>query len=180
MNTVINIKVILLLFTSLSFTQSISYWKNAPTTGTKIYSIEFLDEDNGMAETKLGEVLLTTDGGKNWFVNSNPYRSINNSQYMWKADIYCSVMNTTDGGLTWNPYTKEMQSHFCQVYFRNENTAWQSAQEFLQKVTNTIQLFAERNDLKSLYDKSTQCTEYYTDINNGWALGWCVKNYKTN
>jgi len=180
MNIVTSICVIILLFTVLSFTQSKSYWENAPNTGTKIYSIEFTDEDNGWAKAQLGEVLITTDGGKHWVVNSKPFKLINDSQYLWSADIYCSVMSTTDGGNTWNPYTDEMQEHFCQVYFRNENTGWQTAEEFLQKVTGTIQFFIDKNDLESLYSKSTQCTEYYTDMHNGWALGWCVKNYKTN
>ena len=170
----------MLLFAVLGFTQSKPYWKNASATGTKIYSVEFIDEDNGLAKSQLGEVLITTDGGKRWAVDSNPYKLINNSQHLWSADIYCSVMNTTDGGNTWNQYNDEVQDHFCQVYFKNENTGWKTAEEFLQKVTSTIQSFINKNDLQSLYKKATQCTEYYTDMNNGWALGWCVKNYKSN
>jgi hypothetical protein len=180
MNNVINTSVIILLFAVLSFTQSKSYWENAPITGTKIYSVEFINECIGWAKSKLGEVLITTDGGKHWIVNSKPYKLINDIQRLWSADIYCSVMNTTDGGSTWNPYTDEEQDHFCQVYFRNENTGWKTAEEFLQKVTSTIKSFIDKNDFESLYSKSTQCTEYYTDINNGWALGWCVKNYKSD
>lgn len=180
MNTIINIWMIWLLITLPVFMQSKPYWENAPTTGTKIYSIEFIDDNNGCAKSKLGEILITTNGGRNWTVDSNPNKLINNSQYLWSADIYCSVMNTIDGGLTWSTYTEEMQDHFCQVYFRNENTGWQTAEEFLQKVTGTIQSLIDKNDLESLHNKSTQCTEYYTDMNHGWALGWCVKNYKTN
>jgi hypothetical protein len=180
MNTVKNICVILLLFTVLSFTQSKPYWKNAPATGTKIYSVEFIDEDNGWAKSKLGEVLITTDGGKKWSIDSNPYKLIKNTPRLWSAEIYCSVMNTTDGGNTWNQYNDEEQDHFCQVYFRNENTGWQTAEEFLQKVTVTIKSFINKDDLESLYNKTTQCIEYYTDINNGWALGWCVKNFRSN
>jgi len=176
MNTITNLSVILLLFTALVFAQSKSYWKNAPTTRIKIYSIEFADEDNGRAKTILGEALITTDGGNHWEVNSNPYKLINNNQHLWSVDIYCSVMNTTNGGNTWNQFNDEVQDHFCQVYFKNENTGWQTAEEFLQKVIRQIRSI----DLESLYNKSTQCTEYYTDINNGWALGWCVKDYKTN
>jgi len=180
MNAVKNICVILLLFTSLIFTQSKPYWENAPTNGIKIYSIEFIDEDNGRAKTKQGEILITADGGKHWIVNSNPYMLIYNSQHQWSVDIYCSVMNTTDGGNTWNQYSDEMQEHFCQIYFKNENTGWQTAEDFLNKVVSKIQSFIINNDVESLYNKTTQCTEYYIDINNGWALGWCVKNYKAD
>ena len=45
MNIIIKMYVILHLFTSPVFTQSKPYWKNAPNTGNKIYSIEFIDED---------------------------------------------------------------------------------------------------------------------------------------
>ena len=180
MTIVKNISVILIFFTNLGFTQSESYWMNAPNTGTKIYSIEFTDAENGWANSKLGEVLITTDGGNQWTIVSNPSKSIDNSQQRWRADIYCSVMNTTDGGVTWNPYSEEMQEHFCQVYFKNENTGWQTAQEFLHKVVSTIKSFIKNNDCESLNNKISQCTEYYTDINNGWALGWCIKNYKSN
>jgi len=180
MNTLISICLILLLFPVIIFTQSKSYWNDAPSTGTKIYSIEFTDEDNGWVKAQLGEVLITTDGGKHWIVNSNPFKLINDSQFKWSAEIYCSVMNTTDGGNTWSQYKDELQEHFCQVYFKNENTGWQTAEEFLYKVTSTIKSFINENDLESLYNTSTQCTEYYTDMNNGWALGWCIKNYKSN
>jgi hypothetical protein len=180
MNTVTNICVILLVFTVLNYTQSKPYWENALNTGTKIYSVEFIDKDNGWAKSKLGEVLITTDGGNHWTLNSNPYKLITNTPRLWSADIYCSVMNTTDGGNTWNPYTDEEQDHFCQVYFKNENTGWQTAEEFLQKVIRTIQSLIIKNDLELLYKKTTQCTEYYTDIDNGWALGWRVKKYKAN
>lgn len=180
MNTLISKALILLLSPVTIFTQSKPYWNDAPTTGTKIYSIEFIDKDNGWAKSQPGEVLISTNGGKHWIVNSNPYKLINDSQYLWSAEIYCSVMNTTDGGNTWNPYTDELQDHFCQVYFKNENTGWQTAKEFLRKVVSTIKSFIDKNDFESLNNKITQCTEYYTDMNSGWALGWCIKNYKSN
>jgi len=180
MNAAINISVILFFLTTMDYAQSKPYWANAPVTGTKIYSIKFIDNNNGWAKSKLGEVLMTNDGGKRWAVDTNPYELTNNEQNLWSAEIYCSVMNTTDGGLTWSQYTDEVQEHFCQVYFKNENTGWKTSEEFLHKVVSSVKSFIKENDLKNLYNKTTQCTEYYTDMNNGWALGWCVKNYKSN
>jgi len=180
MNTLIKIFLILLFLMSISYAQSKPYWNNAPVSGTKIYLIEFIDTDNGWAKSKLGEILKTTDGGKHWIVNSNPDEFSSTDLHLWSAEIYCAVMNTTDGGITWSQYNDEMQDHFCQVYFKNENTGWKTSEEFLRKVISTIKSFIKQNDLESLYSKATQCTEYYTDMNSGWALGWCVKNYKSN
>ena len=180
MNATIKIFMILLFLMSISYAQSKPYWNNAPTTGTKIYSLEFIDADNGWAKSKLGEVLITTDGGKRWTVDSNPDEVSSIDPHLWSAEIYCSVMNTTDGGITWNQYTEEMQDHFCQVYFKNENTGWKTSEEFLHKVVSTIKSFINKNGTETLSKKAYQCTEYYTDMNSGWALGWCVKNYKTN
>ena len=180
MSSVLSISLISFFLTIMGFTQSKPYWDNAPTTGTKIFSIEFIDTDNGSAKSKLGEVLKTTDGGKHWIVDSEPYEFTGIYPHLWSADIYCSSMTTKDGGLTWSQYTGIMQEHFCQVYFKNENTGWKTSEEFLYRVVYTLKSFVEKNDIEALYAKAYQCTEYYTDINSGWALGWCVKNYKYN
>ena len=164
----------------MGYAQSKPYWDNAPITGTKIYSVEFIDTDNGWAKSKLGEILITTDGGKHWAVNTDHYELTAIKRNLWSAEIYCSVMNTTDGGISWGQYTDEMQEHFCQVYFKNENTGWKTSEEFLNKVVNTIKSFVQKYNIESLDKKAYQCTEYYTDMNSGWALGWCVKNYKSN
>ncbi|MBT8387046.1 MAG: hypothetical protein KJO12_06505 [Ignavibacteria bacterium] len=180
MNAAINISVILFFSTIMGYAQSKPYWDNAPITGIKIYSVEFIDNDNGWAKSKLGEILITTDGGIHWIVDSSRFELTNIEKHLWSTEIYCSVMNTTDGGITWSQYTDEMQDHFCQVYFKNENTGWKTSEEFLHKVVSTIKSFLDKKDLKSLYSKAIQCSEYYTDMNSGWALGWCVKNYKSN
>ena len=36
--------------------------------GIKIYSICFFDSNNGLADSFFGDVLITTNGGKNWKV----------------------------------------------------------------------------------------------------------------
>jgi hypothetical protein len=128
----------------------------------------------------LGEVLQSTDGGTRWFIDTPFIQSKDNEQNKWSADIYCSIMFTTDGGASWLPYNDEEQDHFCQVYFKNENTGWQTAEEFLNKVVATINSFMVKKEIETLIEKAHQCTEYYTDVDSGWALGWCVKNFEIN
>jgi len=154
------------------------YWNNAPTIGTKIYQIKFFSSEKGIAIAQTGEVLKTLDKGEHWFINRETEKSENNNHLLWTAEIYCSVMNTIDGGKNWKPYVKEQQEHFCNVYFKDGNTDWKVAEEFLSKVVNIINKYIQDQKIKLLIDKPNQCTEYYTNVDSGWALGWCLKNFK--
>ena len=134
------ILITLLLVRYLS-AQEISYWKNAPVNGTRIYSIIFSDELNGYALSGKEDFLSTNNGGATWTeINEKSFiqEGSENNYKLWSADIYCSVMCTTDGGMTWEPYLQEMQEHFCGVYLKDENTGYKIASEFLHKVSEKI------------------------------------------
>ncbi|MDH3268860.1 MAG: hypothetical protein OEM46_08405 [Ignavibacteria bacterium] len=94
----------------------------------------------------------------------------------WTADIFCAVMKSTDGGENWKPYPKNLEEHFCQVYFKDENTGWKVAEEFLGKVIATIKNSMQEGDCESKSGIIHKCREYYSDIDEGWTLGWCYKN----
>jgi hypothetical protein len=162
------------------FSQTRPYWDSAPMKGFKIYSISFSDSESGWAVSKLGEVLHSNDGGKHWKPDTNSFKPDCTERKLWCADIYCSIMITTNGGSSWQPYTDKEQEHFCLVYFKNNNTGWQTAEEFLNKVTITVNTFIERNEKESLIEKAHQCAEYFTNADSGWAVGWCVKNFQFN
>jgi hypothetical protein len=172
----------LLIITILSYiyspAQDNGYWTNALSGKTKIFTISFVDDFDGLAKSGEGDVLTTTDGGRTWDANKD-FTFVNeklSAQILWKADIYCSVMRTTDGGNTWFPYDDGKQEHFCGVYLKDANTGYKVANDFLNKVTNEIIACYEKNKLDSLVDHPQQCTEYYSNADEGWALGWCVKN----
>jgi len=175
-----SISLIITLFAAFSFNpQENSYWKNAPVGKTKIFTISFLNKQIGVANSANGEVLATSDGGKNWKAESNDESGIQttDSDFEWKADIYCAIMKTTDGGNTWFPYENGKQEHFCGVYLKDENSGYNVASEFLQKVTMEINYYYLTDKLDTLIDHPHQCTEYYRNPEEGWALGWCVKNF---
>ena len=161
--------------------QDSNYWVNAPPGTTKIFTISFTDDLNGKAVSGEGDVLITSNGGTNWVINTN--HSQDNSeiveQFNWTADIYCSVMLTTDAGITWFPYDKGKQEHFCGVYLKDKNIGYNIAGEFLNKVTTKILDCSKNNELDLLIDHPQQCTEYYRNENEGWALGWCVKDFRS-
>ncbi len=140
MKKIIEILIVLFLLTSVLIAQENDYWKNAPIEGSKIYSICFTDQENGYAISANNEVFVTTDSGSNWkFINDKKVidkSSANNS--LWSADIDRLVLQTTDGGSSWMPYTKEKQEHFCKVYLKDPNVDYKTASEFLAKVTRDI------------------------------------------
>lgn len=178
-NVIKAIIIIILLFDQIS-PQGNEYWQNATADGSKIYSIHFTDQKNGLAISAYDEIFISTDSGKTWeyIKDNNIISKSNNEKNVWSANIYCSVMQTTDGGRNWTPYSKEKQDHFCKVYLKDPNTGYQTAYEFLNKVTSTIIISLDNNNINSLVDNPQQCTEYYSNENEGWALGWCVKELK--
>ena len=172
--------LLIVLVTDISLIpQENDYWKNAPIGKTKIYTISFTDKQIGTANSANGEVLATSDGGINWNAESSAASSVvtPSSEIYWKADIYCAIMKTTDGGKSWIPYEGGKQEHFCTVYLKDENTGYKIASEFLNKVTMEINYYYMTDKLDSLLDHPHQCTEYYKSVDEGWALGWCVRNF---
>ena len=182
MKNILNIIFVLILFSSPVAPQENDYWKNAPIDGSKIYSICFTDQENGYAISPNNEIFVTANSGLNWkLINDTMVieKSIP-SDSLWSADIYCSVLQTTDGGSNWLPYTKEKQEHFCKVYLKDPNVDYKTASEFLAKVTKDILENLSKNRIEGLINHPKQCTEYYSNENEGWALGWCLKNFKGN
>jgi hypothetical protein len=162
--------------------QEKDYWANALAGKTKIFTISFMDEQNGIAKSAEEDTLTTTDGGKSWIVYKQMIFDSDKvtSQFLWKADVYCSIMKTTDGGNTWSPYEEEKQEHFCGVYLKDVNTGYKVASDFLNKVTYEIITCSENNNLDSLVNHPRKCTEYYRNADEGWTLGWCVKDFSQN
>ncbi|MBK9097722.1 MAG: hypothetical protein IPM14_06245 [bacterium] len=170
----------IILFAAISLIpQENAYWKNAAVGKSKIFSISFIDKQIGVANSADGEVLVTSDGGLNWKAESVASSGIqsNRAEIYWKADVFCAIMKTTDGGNSWIPYDDGKQEHFCGVYLKDENTGYKVASEFLNKVTMEVNYYYMTDKLDSLLNHPHQCTEYYKNPKEGWALGWCVSNF---
>lgn len=180
MKTIIEILFYLLFFSSLLFTQEKNYWIDAPVNGSKMYTLLFISSNEGYALTIENQIFRTTDTGKSWDHTTLKSIDLDNINVLWKTDIYCSVMQTLDGGENWNPYTKEKQDHFCKVYLKDENIGYKTACEFLTKISATIYQHINNHTLGDLIDHPKQCTEYYCNESEGWALGWCLKNFTTS
>jgi hypothetical protein len=182
MKTISNALLIIISLSIAATPQQNDYWKNAPAEGSKIYSIFFADHQNGYASSANNEIFITKDSGVTWNYSKSkiPITKINKDKELWSADIYCSAMQTTDGGTSWLPYSKKEQDHFCKVYLKDPNVEFKTASEFLNKVTSKILSGIKNNEIASLVNNPQQCTEYYSNETEGWALGWCMKNFKFN
>jgi hypothetical protein len=182
MKTIYMMILILIFLQTNYLTQTNDYWKDAPTEGTRIYSIFFTTQQEGFAVSKNNELFVSTNAGNTWNLketNSRISVPVNND-YLWSSEIYCSAMQTKDGGNTWFPYSPQMQEHFCRVYLKDPNVDYKTASEFLNTVTSKILLCITNEDITSIANKPQQCAEYYTNENEGWALGWCLRNFKMN
>ena len=154
------------------------YWDDADVNGAKIYSIYFDNDNNGFARSEGNESFISTDSGKSWRLIEAVKQNIANIKF--RTDIYCSVMNTFDGGKTWTPYHNIKPGHTCFVYLKDPNTGYLSAYEFLSRVSNSIFKCYRQGNLSLLTDHPSQCTEYYSNRDTGWAVGWCLKEFKVN
>jgi len=86
MKTTYLIAVGLIFIAGLIFGQEKSYWKDAPVEGTKIYSIVFVDENNGFAISGKKDFFITSDKGKNW--------KIQNEKTIQLCSVYLKDENT--------------------------------------------------------------------------------------
>ena len=160
------------------FPQGKEYWKNAPANGDKIYSLKCLSETDIYAISADSEIFISTNKGEHWrFVPKSQFNNSIISNPIWSAEILCSVMKSVDGGKIWQPYSDKKQDHFCKVYFKDPNVNYKTAEEFLSRVTVEIIESINKNEIETLQNNPKQCTEYYTNEKEGWALGWCVKNF---
>ncbi len=159
--------------------QNQEYWQNAAAGKIKIYTISFTDNLRGNAVAVSGENFVTFDGGEHWQQDANKLERDTNKimPLTWQAELFCSVMLTTDNGITWLPYEKKEQEHFCSVYLKDQNTGYLVASSFLSTVTREIFKYLKKDEISFLIDNPRQCTEYYKSSEEGWALGWCLKNF---
>lgn len=165
------------VFLTLQNAQDTDYWENAPQHGTRIYTIYFTT-DTGYAVSHDNVLFISIDNGRSWYqVKSSAIIDIKPNKFFWSGEIYCSVMKTADGGKNWVPYTAEMREHFCRVYFKDPNTGYRTAEEFLANVCKRIFQSIHESDTKALINHPQQCTEYYSNKYEGWALGWCLKDF---
>jgi len=90
---------------------------------------------------------------------------------MYHPSFFCLLISSF-----FNNRLSKQEEHFCAVYFKDENTGWKVAEEFLQKVVSTITTYLSNENWEKEIGVPQKCREYYTDMNTGWWVGWCYNN----
>ena len=66
----------------------------------------------GLLNHNLQETLATNNNGKSWLPAAITDKKIEPANYLWSAEIYCSIMTTTDGGSSWYHICKNHKNIF--------------------------------------------------------------------
>ena len=111
-------------------------WKKVENPAEKhLWSVYFVDSDNGWIVGEDGEILHTQDGGKLW------RRQISNAEQPLFAVHFADLMNgwivgsdglilhTTDGGQTWNRQLNPMKQSLRDVEFEDADRGWAVGEE---------------------------------------------------
>ena len=169
----------LLLFINIP-AQDYEYWNNAPLGEQKIYLICFASNNHGFAVSEDQYYFDLKDSTENYVINywGNTKPKINDTDISWSAEIYLSVMHTTDAGINWAPYQNKSQNQFFSVYLKNELTQYDVGKEFLASVISKILEQEKTNQIEQLINHPIEYSEFYSSENEGWAVGWYVKNHR--
>jgi hypothetical protein len=145
----------------------------------RLFSVFFADSFHGAAVSYRGDTLLTTDGGICWAVK-NELKDKGGFDFhpsLWKVDIFCSVIHTTDGGNNWYQYDNDNQDRFSAVYLVDKSTGYILASDFLKKVTREIFFYSESDEINLLTDNNRSFNEYFRIADEAWTVRWCIKNF---
>lgn len=155
---------------------------------TIIFSVDFRDENNGVAGTMFGGVIVSTDGGNSWEVQEYPENSsLLDLQFLNDSTVFmCNGSSYHFGGYgLYNFNTRTLNFYdqnksFDKAYFFNE-------QEGILASYGTV--YATQNQGQSIEPKNAQ-GDYFVDLSfnengEGIAVGyqgniWSTKNRGLN
>ncbi len=154
-------------------------------TNKSIRSIDFKDENNGIAVGVDGIILITNDGGENWMNISNQYSdtddlystNINSNGFALSAGRTGKLIRSTDCGVTWNSIRQGYLNKLNSIYMLNKMEGW---------VVGNAGLILRTTDGGKNWEKADSITSvnlydllFITD-SIGWIVGDIGTVYKTN
>ena len=185
--------IIAFVFCQSSFAQE-GWFEQTSGTTEVLYSVYFIDNDNGFIVGDNGTFLKTTDAGENWISHStSTNESIMSVQFLNQnigfTVAYLTdsawVMKTTDGGENWvtqilNPTYPIL--YLQTIQFTDSNIGWTAGQRgdwgssyaVLYKTTDGGSVWFEVTTPISSYYSSLSSL-HFTDSDNGWITGWWYK-----
>jgi len=110
-----------------------SDWHSRTTVPEPLYSVMFVDENNGWMVGSEGAIYNSIDGGINWTLQISEtdkhLKSVyfNNTLIGWSAgdrDYQAIILKTTNGGQSWLPTEPSGIRHLLSIYFWDTNIGW--------------------------------------------------------
>jgi len=103
-----------------------------------IWDLSFSDEWNGIAGTIGGNILVTSDGGNNWYKKFIPLTFVSNihtiANHCWVSGFgvgYNAIVYSDDFGDTWTPIFEEDSLDFEDIFFSDLNNGWLCSHSFV-------------------------------------------------
>ncbi len=156
-------------------------WQIQDTVNNTLYSIMFLDENNGWAVGGNGNIYSTNNGGQNWNHTKigDQYEFILKSVYFineytgWVAGSEGTIYHTQDGGVNWIEQSSWTNCYLKSIFFTDLNNGWACGGDYGMP----SRIISTNNggltwQLQVIDIGRWFASLYFTDTNNGWAVGF--------
>ena len=138
-----------------------------------------LDENHGWAGGENGQLLYTTDGGKNWHESTtNLDFAVNDIHFIdqnkgWAVGIQGNIIRSFDGGDSWQSEFNDQTFDLLSIHVVDSLTGWACGTNntilIREKINETLQWTKQRidNEVGSLVWRDI----FFTDKQKGWIVG---------
>jgi len=169
----------LLLVTQISFAQ---WYQQYTYPGVYLNAVYFIDSNNGWVAGGGGMIIYTNDAGVNWQqqVSGTP-NSLNDLCFIDNNSGYAigdngTILKTTNGGIDWTQLPSGTQTNLNGMCIINSDNIWVVGGDRFWP--NDFSIILNTTDggmnwTQWVYEDTTSLNDiYFTDINNGYAVGW--------
>lgn len=144
----------------------LSWTEQQAPTKTRMWSVDFFDENLGLMVGENGQIFRTTDGGTNWqLVNSGTDKTLQSVKFLTQTRAYAvgdggEVYRSTNSGQSWAKQSIGTTVDLKQLFFANQDTGYVATAD--GKVVRTfnsgnnwsIQTTGQSNPLNDIYFSS--------------------------
>lgn len=180
--------VVALLAWACSKSKAPGEWAQLDTgTGDAFYSVNFVDENVGWLNGQTDRSFMPYEENENGNANKNakPKKPDEKTEDPLKANQGFEVLQTTDGGLTWQQIKDQFKHKIRSVWFVDQQLGWaltidrdilnttDGGQNWtLQRKAGTVKLKLFGNRKQPEMDQPEQIDRiYFIDARHGWAWG---------
>src|ERR1035437_890326 len=172
MKTIIFSTLILICFVFTAKAQWVA--QNSGTTN-KLYSVHFIDANNGWAVGVYGAIVHTSNGGTTWSSqNSGVTVTLYSVRFVsstegWAAGQNQIILHTTNGGTSWVATTGTLALNYYAVFFISQTIGWVGGHNgVLQHTIDGGATWTNQSSGVGVGDDIDAI--FFTDNNHGWTV----------